>query len=280
MRVRNILVILLLILIVGGLGIKFVSNVRNLANRTQCQNNLKWIGMGLRNYHDTFRFFPAATVPNDALPSNKRLSWVTQVWPAFMSDCESLLDKSKAWDDETNNPPRCRVYAKSSQATWDLQERDLRDFLCPANPARGDPSLPGPTHYVGIAGLGENAAELPLSDPRAGFFGFERKLSLPDIKDGAATTMAVTEVMNGGPWTAGGWATVRGLIADDQPYVGMRGQFGSMHWGGGAFTVSRPVAINVLFADGSVRPITAPVSAEVFEALATVAGGEHVDKLP
>src|SRR5260370_32515387 len=120
MRVRNILVILVLILIVSGLGVKFVSNVRNLANRTKCQNNMRWIGLGLQSYHDTFRYFPAATVPNDALSPNKRLSWVTQVWPAFIGDCDSLLDKSKAWDDETNCPPRCRLTDKSTGVRWDV----------------------------------------------------------------------------------------------------------------------------------------------------------------
>jgi hypothetical protein len=223
MRVRDVLVILVLILIVGWLAVKFVSNVRNLANRTECRNNLRWIGIGLHGYHDTFKYFPAATVSNDALLPNKRLSWATQVWPAFMSDCESLLDKSKAWDDETNNPPRCRLTAKSTGASWDAPVRDVRDFLCPANVDRLDSSLPGPTHYVGVAGVGEDAAESPLSDPRAGFFGYNRKISLSDIKDGPATTMAVTEVMDGGPWTAGGWATVRGLVAGHEPYVGEGG---------------------------------------------------------
>jgi len=131
-----------------------------------------------------------------------------------------------------------------------------------------------------LAGLGEEAAEFPLSDPRAGFFGYDRKLSLSEIKDGTGTTMAVVEVLNGGPWTAGGWATVRGLIAWEQPYLGNEGQFASQHWGGGAFAHSRQPATNVLFADGSVRPLTATISPEVFEALATIAGNEQVDELP
>jgi prepilin-type processing-associated H-X9-DG protein len=38
--------------------------------------------------------------------------------------------------------------------------------------------------------------------------------------------------------------------------------------------------INVLFADGSVRPITYTVSPKVFEALATIAGTEEIDELP
>src|SRR5258708_23447714 len=32
-------------------------------------------------------------------------------------------------------------------------------LLCPANPVRSEPGQPFPTHYLGVAGLGEAAAE-------------------------------------------------------------------------------------------------------------------------
>jgi len=38
--------------------------------------------------------------------------------------------------------------------------------------------------------------------------------------------------------------------------------------------------VNVLFADASVRSIKATMSPEVFEAMATIAGGEQVERLP
>ena len=43
------------------------------------------------------------------------------------------------------------------------------------------PELPSPTHYLGVAGLGEDAPLLPLTDPRAGFFGYDRKVSTLDF---------------------------------------------------------------------------------------------------
>ena len=100
-------------------------------------------------------------------------------------------------------------------------------------------------------------------DPRAGFFGYDRRLARNDLKDGAATTLMLAEAVDGGPWTAGGKATVRGLAADGRPYLGKGGQFTSLHR-----------ATNVAFADCSVRPLTAAVSPRVLEALATVAGGD------
>jgi hypothetical protein len=141
--------------------------------------------------------------------------------------------------------------------------------LCPANPARNGPDLPSPTNYLGVAGVGEEAAEVPLSDPRAGFFGYDRRLTQADLMDGAATTLMLAEAVDGGPWTAGGKATVRGLAADGRPYLGRDGQFTSLH---------RRVT-NVAFADASVRPLSSAVSPKVLEALATVAGGEEVGGL-
>ena len=174
------------------------------------------------------------------------------------------FDRTKAWDAEENCPPRWRVHIAEEGNTRETLVGELKSFLCPANPAGLGPALPSPTSYLGVAGVGEDAAELPLSDCRAGFFGYDRKLSLKDIKDGAANTMAVAEAVDGGPWTAGGRATVRGL-ATGRPYLGEGGQFSAHHHG-----------TNVLLADGSVRPLTALVSPQVFEALATIAGGEAI----
>jgi Protein of unknown function (DUF1559) len=69
-----------------------------------------------------------------------------------------------------------------------------------------------------------------------------------------------------GSWIRGRPGTVRGLDPTHQPYVGLGRQFGGMH-GGGA-----PVAM----ADAPVRWVSDSISPAVFEALATMAGGETV----
>jgi prepilin-type processing-associated H-X9-DG protein len=263
---------LLLALVVGGLVLSAVAKVRMAAQVAQCHNNLRAISMAVLNYHDAYgRKFPAGTVPNAALPPERRLSWVTEVYPAYMVGGEvSLLDGSKPWDDGQNNPPRFRFRTGPSSGHWQEETvGEARWFLCPANPARNGPGLPCPTNYLGVAGVGEEAADLPLTDPRAGFFGYDRRLTQADLKDGAATTLMLAEEIGGGPWTAGGKATVRGLVAGGRPYLGKGGQFTSLHGG----------VTNVAFADASVRPLTAAVSPKVLEALATVAGGEEVGGL-
>ena len=181
----------------------------------------------------------------------------------------TFFDRSKAWDAPGNYPPRFRLFNSTSgeQIGGECLVGKLDAILCPANPVDVDPLLPGPTHYLGIAGLGEGAADLPLLDPKAGMFGYNRKVSLSNLKHGAATTMAAAESSDSGHWTAGGQSTIRGIILEKVPYTGMAGQFASNHGGG----------TNFLFADGSVRAFTAALSPEQVESLATLGGENAVE---
>lgn len=275
--VVKILAGLVVALLVGGLLVVAVGRVRTAASLVGCRNNLKEIGLSLQNYDDANGHFPTGTVPNADLAPDRRLSWLIEVWPAFMEGGKkTLFDRMKAWDAEDNCPARCSICVDKDTAEFrDDVVGDLKVFLCPANPARNTPPLPGPTHYLGVAGVGEDAAELPLSDPRAGFFGYDRTVSLRDITDGAATTLAVAEAVDGGPWTAGGRATVRGLSVGS-PYLGEGAQFASLHRGCNLLPLTQPVITNVLLVDGSVRSLTDSMSPQVFEALATIAGKEEV----
>jgi prepilin-type processing-associated H-X9-DG protein len=182
------------------------------------------------------------------------------------------LNNEKAWNDPENLPPRHEFW--NGGAMQEELYGDVDVFFCPARSHTTPPDSASATDYVGITGVGAAAAELPLSDPHAGFFGYDRQISLKDIKDGTATTIAVVEVLDGGPWTAGGHSTVRGLVADGGPYLGKAGQFSSLHGS------SWSTGVNVLFADASVRSIKATLSPEVFEAMATIAGGEQVEQRP
>ena len=130
--------------------------------------------------------------------------------------------------------------------------------------------MPGWTWYVGIAGVGADAPALPEGDPRCGVFGYERRTPPGGIKDGASNTLLLAETgLDNGPWTAGGTATVRGLLADRRPYVGRGCQFGGLHRGG----------VMVAMADGSVRFLRESIEPRVFEALSTVAGGETLPRV-
>ncbi len=278
MKRRNLVVVVLILSVVGGLGASMIIRLREIARIAVCESRLRSIGQMCRDYHTDFGYFPPGTVANPRLPPDKRLSWLTQIWPYIQSGPSLALDKNQAWDGAKNYPPRVKPFLKGSVLDPERLVGEVPCFVCPENSSRVSASIVPATDYVGIAGVGEKAAELPLRDPSCGCFGYDRIVSLQDIKDGASTTMLAVEVIDGGPWTAGGHATVRGLVAGNRPYLGLDGQFTSLHPEGILFGSQR--ITNVLFADGSVRRFTVSTSPRVFEALATIAGGEEVSELP
>jgi len=227
-----------------------VQQAREAARRTQSMNNLKQIGLALHNFHDVNNAFPAGTHQNDRLKVEKRLSWQADILPYIdQAGTYERIDFKQAWDHEANVVP--------------LQVRP-QVFINPGvvnNPM----AKYGLTNYVGIAGVGKEAPTLPVTDRRAGFFGYNRITRIADIQDGTSNTMAVTEASKDfGPWGAGGSATVRSLT--QKPYINGPDGIGGPYKGG----------CNVLFADGSVRFISEAIDPSILEAIATIRGGEPV----
>jgi hypothetical protein len=269
----NVLVAAVVLLLAAGLVLAAIPKVQQAAARSQCQNNLKQIGLGMHNYHYAYEHFPPATIPNDALLCKKRLSWLVEILP-FMTQIGLVIDRDKAWDAEANLVPKSR-YQDRDDSWVEHPIGELRLFRCPINPAVAAPGSPGLTHYVGISGVGADAADLPLEYPGVGFFGCQRRPKKEDIKDGLANTIMVMETSTAnGPWTAGGFPTTRGLDSGGGPYLGAGGQFSSGHHSTDWLLPSKTVITNVVYADGSVRGLKDSVSPEVLEALVTIVGGE------
>ena len=174
----------------------------------RCIFNLHNIVLGVLGYESDNGVFPAGSWPNPELEPESRLSWYAQILPQLdEQDKYDALGKDGPWD--------------SGQNLVMAHERMPR-LLC-GRAALAAPGSPAPASFVGIAGLGKDAARLPKSDARAGIFGYDRQTIADDIKDGTANTMMIAETGNvGGSWIQAGWATVRGLDRTRQPYIGPR----------------------------------------------------------
>jgi hypothetical protein len=246
--------------------------VREAAARSQCQNSLHQLALGLRNYQDAYGSYPRGTVPGTDLPPGRRLSSYIDILPFLQGGWKWLFDVRKPWDDEANNPIRaeCKTFDTGDRIIYKKRViGELPLFFCPSNPRREEPGLPSLTHYVGMSGLGVDAAAWPLEHADVGVFGYDRVVRPRDVKDGQANTLAFIETgRDNGPWSAGGPATVRGLDPDVLPYLGRDGQFTAFHRG-----------VNTVFLDGTVRNLSTRIDPRVFRSLVTIAGGEEVSSI-
>ncbi len=195
--------------------------------------------------------FPEGAASNAGmLKPETRVSWIAELLP-YLGHADWHVDPAYNWNSAQNQPV----------TKWLLPEV-VNPVFGPAKSLDGYPV----THYVGVAGVGEDAANLPANDPRAGMFGYGRQTRQQDLLRGGANTIAVLGVQDHcGPWAQGGHATVRPLTR--QPYINGPDGFGSGQANG----------MVAGMADGSVRFLSDKIDPHVMEQLASVHNNEAVD---
>jgi Protein of unknown function (DUF1559) len=207
---------------------------------------------------------PLVTKRTEREPAN-RISWMAALLPYMGRDSlYNRIDFNKSWRDSHN---------------WMAARTLVPEFIDPNYPyfARyatypGMPLDCAGTHYVGIGGVGSDAADAAAGDPamigKLGIFGYDRATPLKTIQEkgrGLANTVLMIRVPHDGaagvtPWMAGGGSTVRNVRSKNslEPFLsteadGQRGTYAVM-------------------ADGSVRFLKKGMSDEVFKAICTVDG--------
>src|SRR5262245_30572365 len=84
----ELLVVIAIIAILIGLLLPAVQKVREAANRSKCQNNLKQLALGCHNYHDVYKYLPPARVARDAYAT----------WPILIAPFIEQDNLYKQWD--------------------------------------------------------------------------------------------------------------------------------------------------------------------------------------
>jgi prepilin-type processing-associated H-X9-DG protein len=166
----------------------------------------------------------------------------------------------KASDDPRNVPVTFEAEGKPGDIrTFQLRPPML--ILCPNGETDTDKLGQPLATYVAMAGFGRDAGTFPLSDPRAGMWGYDRVTTLDDVKKTKDATIHVIETASDrGSWYRGGPATVRGFVPGGKTPIGKNGQFGGYH----------PGLAMTLFADGRVQPLSEKTEESVFAGMATI----------
>jgi Protein of unknown function (DUF1559) len=128
----------------------------------------------------------------------------------------------------------------------------------------------GATHFVGLSGIGVDAAEFldtPENAKRLGIFGYERQTSVKDVTDGLDKTIFMIQVDPNiaRPWIRGGGATIQGVLPTEsfKPFRVMQG--------------NRDYGAYAIMCDGSVRFIKPDCPDELFKAMVTYKAGDSTE---
>jgi prepilin-type N-terminal cleavage/methylation domain-containing protein/prepilin-type processing-associated H-X9-DG protein len=281
----ELVVVTAIISVLVALLLPAVQKVRAAADRVQCGNNLKQLGLALHAYHDANVSLPPGVTSEKPGELYPRMSWMTRLLP--------YLEQGTLWKATLGayayepspyvNPPHVGL------------AMPVRVFACPADPRMFEPHdtfldlRVASTSYLGVLGTAYGSTD--------GVLFVDSRVRWRDITDGMSNTAMVGERPPSldfwfGWWYAGygqagtgsgdmvlgarernsGIDPVRDCPAG--PYHFQDGRleepcdvfhFWSMHPDGGYF----------LFADGSVHFLNYSAD-RLLPALATRAGGEPV----
>ena len=273
----ELLVVIAIIGVLVGLLLPAVQAAREAARRMQCTNNLKQIGLALHNYESANKRLPAGWISTNT-SGEPGWGWAAAVLP-FMegSTVYQQIEPGTPISDPTHDKVRLI---------------SVPNFVCPSDPGPnvfeiGDSSAGGgpsnnvdegnklfqiaKSNYVGVFGTFE-LEDAPY-DGDGIFFGNSRT-KFRDIRDGLSNTLMVGERdsrFGGSVWhgmipeASEPEARIVG-VADHPPNDpgGHFEDFRSFHTGG----------VNFLRADGSVQMYSQSMDEAVYQAMATIGGGE------
>jgi prepilin-type N-terminal cleavage/methylation domain-containing protein len=200
----ELLVVMAIIAILIGLLLPAVQKVREAANRTQCQNNLKQMGLAFLNHQFTLGYLPGGGHKHDVVRTwADAAKTVPAVGPAqhwgWGYQILQFIEQENLWRTPAGAAPGAGQYLPAGDQL--VVGMPISIYTCPSRRgptvlARNEPPARALTDYAangGTYGDGEdwhdaNNGVMMRSQPT-----YNQKVRIADIKDGTANTMMVGE---------------------------------------------------------------------------------------
>lgn len=290
----ELLVVIAIIAVLIGLLVPAVQKVREAANRMQCSNNLKQMGIAVHSFHDVRGALPTTRLDN-------RYTWMVEILPYIEQDGLFKLWNMNSGGFHTQaqaarETPVKTYFCPSRRSASTQPVTDTMDgTTTPANGApadyaacTGDPATGASNDYWwpvgtrpgcnGVFRLSNDWSTTPSGPNRPGN-------RMADITDGTSNTAMVGEkhIRQNGLNTAaaGDGPAYNGDKAYSFKAMGSNrllartitetatGKFGSMHTG----------LVQFALADGSVRGVRTSISGTTLGYLASIADGNPLGNL-
>jgi prepilin-type N-terminal cleavage/methylation domain-containing protein len=301
----ELLVVIAIIGILVALLLPAIQAAREAARRTQCISNLKQIGVGLHNYHDTNRVFPAGNVTvGNCCATKSNANWCISLLPFVEQG--ALFDRFD-WTLYLEDQP---IPAGGLCVVQEI----VKAYNCPSdvnalkleNPGSGALVNKAYRHssYRGVTGIGRAAGYFDCNQWSGILAENEKGLlhtvgsagltyeTMATVLDGTANTLAVSEyhtttTTNRGTFWAYPYTcySVASIGLESRLYLPDYDVCGAIPGTDGAnackraFASLHPAGLNFVMVDGATRFVSANIDLNILAASATIARKE-TDKLP
>jgi prepilin-type N-terminal cleavage/methylation domain-containing protein/prepilin-type processing-associated H-X9-DG protein len=226
----ELLVVIAIIAILIALLVPAVQKVREAAARTQCENNMKQMGLAMHNYHDANKYLPNGShqtgntnTSMGPIDNHWYWSWMALILPFVeqdniwkLADQFSRSDPTSSWSPWGNGGTWYGLSGNANDGPNPAQGMVMPVYLCPSDwrtlilsiDYGIGPTPMGFTDYVGNSGsLGD-----PYSGPQFnGVLYPDSKVKLTQILDGTSNTLLVGEHPPSNDFNLGWWFDGAGM---------------------------------------------------------------------